>query len=272
MSARVRAPLLVLLMGLWLPLAAAQEPTLALPIGEPRRAATRADGPATLWFVAPAAGLLTVVVQAEGEGDLVLFLCDEEGQPLPDLLSDDGQPFPGGRSDRDLLGAKGVEALTLLLPGPGRYAAVVEVSGAAEARFMISAGFAPMPGLARPADPDGRPSGARAFGVGAQTLELDDAVAPREHDLRDWFAVRCERAGTLRVVLRAADGDLRLDAFAPGRLRAPLAASDDDEHGVPGNESLTLKVQEGQVVLVRVAAVFVAADRIPYRLMLAITP
>lgn len=252
--------------------AAAQELPPDLPIGAARRATVKADAPAIFPFEAPGAGLLTVVVQAEGEGDLVLFLCDDEGQPLPDLLDPDGQPFPGGRSDRDLLGARGTEALTLLLPAAGRYAAVVEVNGSAEARFVISGAFAPTPGLARPADPDGRPSGARALTVGGQAVTVEDAVSPREHDHRDWFALRCERAGTLRVVVRAADGDLRLDAFAPGRLRAPLASSDDDELGVPGNESVSLAVQEGQVVLVRVAAVFAAAERIPYRLLVAITP
>lgn len=250
-------------------LAARGQDVPALPVGATAKATTRADAPATFVFEAPSAGLITAAVQAEGEGDLVLFVCDDDGQPLPDLVDDAGQPFPGGRSDKDLLGSRGVEALTLLAPGAGRYLVVVEVTGAPEAPFTITGAFAPLPGLARPSDPDARPSGANATSVGL--VRIEGAVAPKDGDLRDWFAVRCERAGKLGVVLRASEGDLRLDAFAPGSVRTPVATSDDDEQGTPGNESVSLPVQQGQVVLVRVAAVFANADRIPYRLIAAVT-
>lgn len=244
----------------------------SLPIGVTGRGSARREAPASYWFEAPSAGLLTAAVQAEGDVDLVLFVCDADGQPLPDLAGDSGQPFPGGRSDKDLLGSRGVEALTLLAPAAGRYVVVVEVAGAAQVRFTISGAFAPLPGLVRPDDPDGRPSGATALSVDGQAKQLEGVLTPREHDLRDWFALRCERAGTLGVVLRASDGDLRLDAFNPGSLRTALLSSDDDEQGVPGNESLSVAaVQPGQVVLVRVSAVFSNADRITYRLVTAIT-
>jgi hypothetical protein len=254
-------------------LARAQEPEVpALPIGASARGVTRKDAPAAFRFEAPSAGVITVLVQVEREGDLVLFVCDDDGEPLANLLDESGQAFPGARCDRDLLGSKGVETLTILLPSAGRYAAIVEVADLPEARFSISGAFAPAPELVRKPDPRAaRARDAVVVPVGNNPTQAETTITPKEHDLRDWFSIRCERAGKLRVVLRAADGDLRLDVFAPGRLRAALASSDGDEQGVAGNESLTIDVQEGQVVLVRVGAVFVSADRIGYRLVAAIT-
>lgn len=263
------APVVVLLA-----LAARGEDPPPLPIGATAGAVARKDAPAVFRFDAPSAGLITAAVQVEGAApaDLVLFVCDDEGQPLPDVLDPSGQPFPGGRSDRDLLGSRGTEALTLLAPEAGRYVVIVEVVGAPEAAFTITGAFAPMPGLARRAsDPDERPSGATEIAVTGQVQQREDSLTPKEGDLRDWFLLRCQRAGTLRVVVRARDGDLRLDAHAPANLRTAVATSDDDEQGVAGNESVAIPVQADQVVLVRVAAVFASADKIPYRLVVAIT-
>src|SRR5690606_19768280 len=120
-------------------------------------------------------------------------------------------------------------------------------------------------------DPDGRPGGARQVEVGGEPQQLEGVLSPTNHDLRDWLSLRCQRAGTLRVVVRAPDGDLRLDAHGPDDLRTPVAASDDDELGVPGNEAVSLPVQQGQVVLVRVAAVFGGADKIHYKVLVAVT-
>lgn len=253
--------------------ARAQEPEVpALPIGASAEGTTRSDAPASYGFDAPSAGVITVLVQVQGAGDLVLFVCDEDGEPLLDLLEEAGQPFPGARSDKDLLGSKGVEVLTLLVPWAGRYSAVVEVTGAPEARFTISGAFAPAPGLARRPDTSaGRVRDAVPIPLTGPVAQLETTLTPKTHDHRDWFLLRCERAGKLRVVVRAADGDLRLDAFAPGQLRAPKASADGDELGVAGNEALLLDVQAGQVVLVRVGAVFAHADRINYRLIVAIT-
>lgn len=266
LSAR-RAALLVLLGAL---LVRAEEPP-AVPLGVTTKGSARQDAPAVYRFDAPSAGLITACVQADGGSDLVLFVCDDDGQPLPDVAGATGQPFPGGRSDGDLLGSRGVEALTLLAPGPGRYLIVVEVVGAPAASFSISAAFAPMPGLARPDDPDGRPNGAPQVEVGGQPRQVEGLLSPADHDLRDWLSLRCQRAGTLRVVVRAPDGDLRLDAHRPGNLRTAVAVSDDDELGVAGNESVSVPVQQGQVVLVRVAAVFAGADKIHYRVIVAVT-
>src|SRR5687767_3347096 len=76
----------------------------ALVMGTPVKGRTRKDAPAVYWFDAPAAGALTLVVLAEGEGDLVLSAVDEDLQPLSTALEDSGQTSPGGRSDRDLMG------------------------------------------------------------------------------------------------------------------------------------------------------------------------
>lgn len=270
----MRAACLALLLwaGVFGP-ARAQEPeAVALPVGASAQGVARKAAPATYRFDAPSAGLLTVLVHVDGAADLILFICDEDGEPLADWIDPSGQAFPGARCDRDLLASKGVETLTMLVPSTGRYTAVVEVSDLPEARFSISGGFAPAPELARKPDPRaGRVRDAVVVPLGDQLTQAETTLTPKEHDLRDWFSIHCERAGKLRVVVRATEGDLRLDVFAPGRLRAPQASADADEQGVPGNESLTIDVQQGQVVLVRVGAVFVHADRISYRLVTAIT-
>jgi hypothetical protein len=235
-----------------------------LPLGAGADATARAGAPATFAFDAPGPGLLSAVAAVSGDADLVLSLCDEDGQPLADTCEPNGQPNPGARSDHDLLGSRGLEVATAPVPGVGRYLVVVEVAGDGEARLHLSASFAPAPALARPDDPDGRPGAARGLDAG---VDVEDAVAPKEGDLRDWFAVRCPGAGALSVVTRAPAGDLRLDAYSAGQYRTPAVSSDDDEQGVAGDESVTVKVEGPGLVLVRVAAVFVASDRVPYRLL-----
>lgn len=249
--------------------AAAQDGPPPLPLGVSAKGQARKDAPAAYVVEAKEAGVLTVVTTGEGEADLTVSVCDAEGQVLPDYLDDTGQLHPGARADGDLLGGRGNEAVTALLPAAGRYLVVVEVAQP-EGRFTLAGSFAPAPALARPADPDGRPGAAAALQAGAQTVQVDETVTPRDGDLRDWFAVKAARAGVLTVVVRAPEGDLRLEAFLPAELRRPVQQSDDDEQGVPGNESVALPVKEGDVVLVRVSAVFLHGDRAAYRLVTAV--
>jgi hypothetical protein len=242
----------------------------SLVMGAPLKGRTRKDAPAVYWYDAPGPGVLTLFVTAEGDGDLVLAAVDEDLQPLSMALEDSGQTSPGGRSDRDLMGSRGVEAVVAVVAGAQRCGALVEVLEPAEGRFTLTASFAPAPALARAPDPDGRPRAANPIVAGAEVEEL---LTPRDNDLRDWFAVRCERAGTLSVITRAAEGDLRLDAYAAGQFTTPLISSDDDEQGVAGNESVNIsELKAGDIVLVRVSAVFHHADRIPYRLVTTIVP
>ncbi len=71
-------------------------------------------------------------------------------------------------------------------------------------------------------------------------------------------------------MVRAPEGDLRLDAFVRPNVRTPVQQSDDDQGGIPGNESVARPVREGDVVLVRVSAVFLQGDRSAYRLLTAV--
>lgn len=263
---RLRAALLVLAATT----AVAQDGPPPLPLGAPVKGVATKAAPATFVVEAKSAGVVTTVVTGEGDADLVVYVCDDEGQPLPEYLDGAGQLNPGARADRDVLGARGTEALAALVPAPGRYLVVVEAADGADGRFSISGSFTLSPALARPADADGRPGAAVALTAGAQLVEVSDKVDPRENDVRDWFAVRAARAGTLSVVLRAPEGDLRLDAYARSNLRAPVQQSDDDQQGIAGNESISVTVKEGDVVLVRVSAVFLHADRAAYRLATAV--
>jgi len=80
-----------------------------LPIGKSDAGVAAADKPAVYEFKAASAGLLSVVVQ--GDGDLALVVVDEDGQALPE-----------GSSDRDLNGSSGAEQVLVTLTEPARIA------------------------------------------------------------------------------------------------------------------------------------------------------
>jgi hypothetical protein len=127
-------------------------------------------------------------------------------------------------------------------------------------------------GFARAADPDRRPSTAKALTVGAaseETLHAD------EGDGWDWFKVTASEAMTLVIVTRMAEGtegDLTLEAFTGNDYSSPAANSDQDLQGHTGNESVTLDVQAGQTVHVKVASLFGAGGPAPYRISVGKVP
>lgn len=234
----------------------AQEP---LPAG-PAEATLGSSGMTAYTFRAPAAGILTVAVK--GSDDLSLAVMDVDGQPLPE-----------GSSDADLHGSVGDEMLSLVLPEPGTYRIEVRaLGGDGGGRFTISTGFVAMPGFARPADPDGRPSAARDLAVGASH---DDEIHPAAGDHRDWYRIRVAEAGTVVILTRVADdfeGDLVLEAFLAGDFTDAVSSSDQDLQDNAGRESLTLEVRAGDVLHVRVASVFSSGDAQPYRISVGRMP
>lgn len=234
----------------------AQDP---LPVG-PAQAALGPSGTAMYTFRAPSAGVLTVVVQ--GGDDLSLAVMDVDGQSLPE-----------GTSDADLHGKSGDEMLSLVLPEAGTYRiAVRSFGGDGGGRFTLASGFVTMPGFARPADPDGRPSSARDLAVGANH---DDEIHPAAGDYRDWYRIRVADAGTLVILTRTAedfDGDLVLEAFMGGDFTESFSRSDQDLQDNAGRESLTLEVRAGDVLHIRVASVFSSGDAQPYRISVGRMP
>lgn len=229
-----------------------------LPMGNPAKGNVVEGTPAVYEVSAAAAGVLAVALATDTEEtDLVLVVTDSDGQPLGD-----------GRSDRDLHGDRGKEYLAVLLPEPGKYLVLVELSSGEKAAFSISGALAVAPALASPSqDPDRRPSKAVAATVGKSvedTLGGDDAW--------DWYALRAEAAGTLTILTKAPDGDLRLDAFAEGNYRQAIATSDQDLQDVKGNESVNIEVQAGQTIYVRVSTFFTGGDTVSYKLVSALIP
>lgn len=241
--------------------AAAQQPERApLTMGTPAKGSCDQDAPAMFQFTVPSAGMLALALLPDGtSADLVLLVCDEDGQ----LLNNDA------RADRDLKGNRGLEVVTTLLPEAGTYIAVVEYSsGEGKATFSLSPAFAAAAALGSTnPDPDGRPSRATAVTVGKP---LDDSLG--EGDTYDWFAVRADAAGTLTILTKAPAGDLRLEAYGEGNYRKPVASSDQDLQGTQGNESLNLEVEAGQTIYVRVAVFGMGSDPVPYRLVTAMIP
>jgi hypothetical protein len=234
----------------------AQDP---LPAG-PTRATLGPSATAMYTFRAPTAGVLTVVVQ--GSDDLSLAVMDVDGQSLPE-----------GSTDSDRHGNVGDEMLSLVLPEAGSYRIEVRaLGGDGGGTFTVASGFVGMPGFARPADPDGRPSSARDLAVGAAH---DDVIHPAEGDHRDWYRIRVAEAGTLVILTRVADdfeGDLMLEAFMGGDFTEAISRSDQDLQDNAGRESLTLEVRAGDVVHVRVASVFSSGDAQPYRISVGRMP
>lgn len=255
---------LTLLLSLVLTAPALAQGAPAQPKGNPLPMGTSAKGdvaegtPAVYQVSAQSAGVLAVALASSTEEvDLVLVVTDGDGQPLPD-----------GRSDRDLHGNRAHEYLAVLLPEPGSYLVHVELSSGEKAAFEISGALAPAPALASPnQDPDGRPSKATAATVGKA---VEDTLGG--DDTWDWFVMRAEAAGTLTILTKAPEGDLRLEAFAEGNYRQPIASSDQDLQDVKGNESVNIEVQAGQAIYVRVSTFFVGGDTVPYKLVSALIP
>lgn len=213
---------------------------------------------ASYGFLAGSAGVLTVVVRAQDETDLVLLVTDADGQPLP-----------AGRSDQDLGGDSGAEQFALTLPRAGEYRIHVETFGVGQASFKIGVSWLPFPDLAVPADPDGSPSTAIRIRIGQDTR--NDLLEGSAGDLWDWFVLKAEMAGTLTVATRAEEGDLVLEAFTPGKFAEALERSDQDLQGKGGNEALTLAVEAGDEFFFRVSA-FGEVGSVSYRLQIGFIP
>jgi hypothetical protein len=71
----------------------------------------------------------------------------------------------------------------------------------------------------------------------------------------------------LTVLTRTSEeGDLRLEVYAEGAYEEPEDSSDQDMDGVMGNESLTIDVDAGEVVLIRVLGGLMLQDSVRYRI------
>jgi hypothetical protein len=211
-----------------------------LPLGKPAAGTATGEAPAFYQFAAATAGVLSVAVV--GSGDLALIVTDA-----------DGQAVAGGTMDSDLFGSTGTEQLLVTLPEPGTYRIQVRQQDSGPARFEIGGSWVSFPALARPADPDKRPSQARAVDVGRNH---EDSLDAKTGDLWDWFVLTPKTAGALTVILRpvGADNqlDLTLELYAASDLASPTLKSDQDLQGHRANESITLDVTAGQKVYVKV--------------------
>lgn len=223
-----------------------------LPVGKTTSGQASNNAPAVYRFSAPSAGSLAVAVHSET--DVTLRVTDEDGQTLPD-----------GSVDGDLFGSAGNEQIIVALPERGEFRIEVEAFSGGGARFEIGAGWIAMPGFARPADADGRPSRGTALDVGRNH---EDQLDSDEGDSWDWFVITPKTSGTLTVILRSVDDnspDLALELYTGENLGEPAVRSDSDLQGNTTNESATVDVKAGEKVYVKVlGAVGSAAGR--YRL------
>lgn len=237
---------------------AAGAQTSELPLGRSQSGRISDGQPATYRVTAPDAGVLSVAV--EGAGDLKLQVLDADGQPLPD-----------GLADADLDGKTGRETASVRIAEPGVYLVQVTPLDDEAGAFEVGASFLAFPAFAKAADPDGRPSRARALELGRA---VEDALDSNAGDLRDWFVVTVAQEGTLALATRAlgeGDGlDLVLEAFADGAFVEPLQQSDNDLQEDTAREGVTLAVRPGQKVYVRVRLQSGGAGR--YRLSSSLLP
>lgn len=230
-----------------------------LPLGAPQPGKLPAGGVAEYTVVAKTAGVIVAAVQ--GDGDLVLQVTDADGQQLPE-----------GNSDRDLNGSEGTELVSTMIPEPGTYKVRVRANGGAAATFSISGSWMSFPPFAMAStDPDRRPSGAKPAQVGKA---LEDSLNSESGDSWDWFVLKPGQAGTLVVVTRRlgdGDTDLVLEAYLDGNFAQAVQRSDQDLQGNNANESVTLNVEAGQQVHIKVATNFSNANT-KYRLSSNLVP
>lgn len=236
--------------------AAAQAP---LPLGAPQQGKVAAGSAAEYTVVAKTAGVLVTAVK--GDADLVLQVADADGQTLPD-----------GSSDKDLNGNEGTELVSTVITEPGNYKVRVRANGGANASFEISGSWMAFPPFAMASsDPDRRPSTAKPAQVGKA---IEDSLNSQAGDTWDWWVMKASQAGTLVIVTRRVgegDTDLVLEAFLDGDFSRPAQRSDQDMQGNNANESVTLNVNAGQSVHIKVSANFSNANT-RYRLSSNLVP
>ena len=246
-------------LGSWMSLACLDLRAQELEIGGTMLGTTGVGEPVSYRLRLEAAGVLTVVLRATDESDLVLSVTDADGQTLVD-----------GESDQDLGGDGGAEQVTVVIPRAGNYHVRVRPYSSGKAAFRIGVSWLTFPGLEQPDDPDGAPSSAIVMRVGDDPRH--DTISAGTGDHWDWFAVRADQAGMLTVATRAAVGDLVIEAFNEGEFGEAVERSDQDLQGVNGNEALTLTVQAGQTVYFKVAAFSSSSEAISYRFSLGFIP
>lgn len=234
----------VLVTVIVLGLPAATTAQMPLSLGTSQQAKVSSDSPTEFIHVAKTAGLLAVAIQ--GEGDLALTVADEDGQTMPD-----------GNVDRDLNGSSGTEMLSLLIPEPGTYKVRVRVQGVQASTFTIAGSWLSFPAFARASsDPDRRPRTARSIVVGKPH---EDSLTSESGDSWDWFVLKPAQAGTLAVVTRQLGGDqadLVLEVYLDNDFAKPADRSDQDLQGNSANETVTVNVNAGQSVHIKVAGTF----------------
>ena len=197
------------------------------------------NNPAVYQFRAETAGVLAIAVK--GGEDLAVSVLDADGQQIPD-----------GSSDRDLFGSTGTEQLIVTIGEAGTYRVQVRLIDGQTSKFEIGASWIPMASLARPGDPDRRPSLARNLEVGRAQ---EDQLSADSGDFWDWYTLTPKSAGTLTVVLRpVADSkvDLMLEVYSADALDNPIVRSDDDLQGNSANESATIDVKANQKIFIKV--------------------
>jgi len=231
-----------------------------LPMGTAASGTAAGGEPARFEFTPPGPGVLTIVVHAMD--DVTIKVTDSDGQPVQE-----------GMADRDFNGQLGLEFLAV--PVTNEDPIRVEVTAYDDSEggnFTISASFLGNDGFRTPADPDRRPSLARALEVGAAS---EDSLEPDAGDGWDWFKVTANEAMTIAVVTRMAEGtegDLTLAAYAANSYDTPLADSDQDLQGHTGNESVTVDLKPGDSVYFKVAALFGGGGTMPYRISVGRVP
>lgn len=255
MSANRCVPVVLLALAAAAYGAAAHAQTPApLPTGKTAGGQTSDSAPAVYRFNAPAAGVLTIAVQADE--DVSLLVTDAEGQALPE-----------GTADRDLFGSAGNEQITVTLPEPGEYRVQVRMYGNGSSKFQIGSSWIAMPGFAQPnLDPDRRPSLATAVEVGQSR---EDSLNSNDGDAWDWFLLTPKTRGTLTVILRSVNDsspDLALELYSEKDLAKPTVRSDEDLQGNTTHESATVDVTAGEKVYVKVSGAVGSASG-PYRLV-----
>jgi hypothetical protein len=230
----------------------------ALPLGTPQQGKVTSENPTEYTVIAKTAGLLAVALS--GDGDLAFQVTDEDGQTLPD-----------GNVDRDLNGNDGHEMVSLLLPEAGTYKVRVRAQSGSST-FQIGGSWLAFPAFAVASpDPDRRPRNARSIVMGKAH---EDALNSEGGDTWDWLVMKPAQAGTLAIVTRQlgeGDADLVLEVYLDGDFSKPAGRSDQDLQGNSANESVTINVNAGQPVHVKVAGAFSRVNT-KYRLSSSLIP
>ncbi|TVR08864.1 MAG: hypothetical protein EA401_13420 [Planctomycetota bacterium] len=197
------------------------------------------DAPAILAFSTQSAGLFSLAVRSDDDGDLQLRVLDEHQVTLE-----------GSQFDIDYRGNRSSEQGAIVIPRAGNYFAVVERRfGRGAMRAQVGASWLSFPEIEEVDFSHSNPSTAVSLTPGDGH---EGTISNEPNQPWYWYSITSEAQGQVFLSTRAAEGDLVIEVYRDNAFINYETRVDNDEDGVRGNETANVRVSAGETVYFRV--------------------